>query len=440
MADILWRPDDVNRQVRPSLLPGEVYRPDILSVIEDSVNQLRPALHVLSRSIHSHPELKFEEKYAHDEYAKFLEEQGFAVQRHHHLETAWVATFSNGEGGPVLGVNSEMDALPGIGHACGHNLIGISGVAVACAVKAAMLEKNIQGKIILLGTPGEEGGFGKVKLWNAGAYKEMDICLMCVCFAFDPRSKQIAVHRCHPAPGPPYSISLSGCLAVVRLQVDYHGHTAHAGLSPWQGQNALDAAVLAYTNIGLLRQQIQPTHRVHGIFEGKEWAPNIIPDNSTMYWYVRAPTTTEAFETAERVKACFEAAALATGCTVKITEGSVGNELIQNEVLGEELADVVRKKYGAIDYEWGISSASTDFGNISYLMPGLHPGFSIPTEPGGGNHTAAFTDAAITPGAHEACLTVSKALAAVGGRVLTDPDFLERVKDSFERRKKARGD
>ncbi|KAI6014998.1 hypothetical protein F5J12DRAFT_512954 [Pisolithus orientalis] len=412
MTDIVWRPGD--RKPRPSLLKGDVYRPDILQIIEKTINELSPALRELSQDILDHPELKFEERHAHDVYTAFVEKQGFVVQRHYLLETAWVATYSHGQGGPVLGVNSEMDALPGIGHACGHNLIGIAGVAIACAAKAAMEKLGIDGKVILLGTPGEEGGYGKVKLWEKGAYKEMDVCLMC-----------------HPAPGPPHSVSLSSCLAVVRLQVDFVGHTAHAGLSPWEGQNALDAAVLAYTSIGLLRQQTKPTHRIHGIFQGKDWAPNIIPDNSTMYWYVRAPTTKEALETAERVKACFQAAAVATGCKVTIAKGSVGNELVQNPVLGAELADVVCKNYGTVDYEWGISSASTDFGNISY---------PIPTVPNGGNHTPAFTEAAGTIEAHEACLDISKALAAVGMRVLTDNTFLSNVKSAFGTAKMARGD
>ncbi|KAI5994146.1 hypothetical protein EDD15DRAFT_2509753 [Pisolithus albus] len=425
MMDVVWRPGD--QKPRPSLLEGDVYRPDILEIIEKTVDELSPTLRELSQDIHAHPELKFKERYAHDVYTSFVERQGFVVQRHNLLETAWVATYTHGQGGPVLGVNSEMDALPGIGHACGHNLIGIAGVAIACAAKAAMQKAGIDGKVVLLGTPGkpvhfrEEGGFGKVKLWEKGAYEGIDVCLMC-----------------HPAPGPPHSVSLSSSLAVVRLKVEFVGHTAHAGLSPWEGQNALDAAVLAYTSIGLLRQQTKPTHRIHGIFEGKDWAPNIIPDNSAMYWYVRAPTTKEALETTERVKACFRAAAIATGCNLEISEGSIGNELVQNPVLGAELADVVRKKYGTIDYEWGIASASTDFGNVSYLMPGLHPGFSIPSVPNGGNHTPAFTEAASTIEAHEACLDVSKALAAVGMRTLTDGSFLSKVKLAFEEAKMAR--
>ncbi|OAX43730.1 hypothetical protein K503DRAFT_65910 [Rhizopogon vinicolor AM-OR11-026] len=187
-----------------------------------------------------------------------------------------------------------------------------------------------------------------------------------------------------------------------------------------------------------MRQQIKPTHRVHGIFEGRDWAQSIIPDNSKMYYYIRAPTTAEAEETLKRVVPCFEAAALATGTTVKIIRVATGNELVQNKVLGDELSNVVRKKYGYIDYDYGIKGASTDFGNISYLMPGLHPGFSIPTVPGGGNHTRAFTDSARTQAAHDACLIVSKALAYIGMRVITDGVFLQQVKDAFEEQMKSK--
>ncbi|KAG1767822.1 hypothetical protein EDD22DRAFT_949874 [Suillus occidentalis] len=256
MSDmIVWPPED-DPNIRPPLQEGQVYRPDILNVIEVSIDGLNGELRALSLDIHDHPELKFEEKYAHDAYTAFMEKHGFTVTKNHHPETAWVATYTHGQGGRVLGINSEMDALPGIRHACGHNLIGISGVAVALAAKAVMERLNIDGKVVLLGTPAEEGGFGKIVLYEKGAYDEMDHELTYFGGAIAP------------------SISLTSCLALSFITVEYQGHTAHAGLSPWEGQNALDAAVLAYNNISLLRQQIKPTHRVHGIFEGKDWAPN----------------------------------------------------------------------------------------------------------------------------------------------------------------------
>ncbi|KAF8208191.1 hypothetical protein K438DRAFT_317934 [Mycena galopus ATCC 62051] len=415
----VWRPDDTTPAV--PVCPDSVYREDILEAIEQKIKALDGELRELSLDIHSHPELGYEEHHTHDVLTTFMEKHGFQVTKHYHLETAWLATFAHGAGGRTIGINSEMDALKGVGHACGHNLIAISGVAVACAIKAAFEKFNISGKIQLLGTPAEEGGLGKVKLLDAGCYNEMDACLMC-----------------HPAPGPKGSVSLSSCLAMERLSVEYFGHTAHAALSPWEGRNALDAAVLGYNNISALRQQLKPTHRVHGIFEGKDWAPNIIPDYAKYLCYVRAPTVAEQKETLKRVLPCFDAAALATGCTVKVTFMGESSDIRQNKALGDEVAHIVRSKYGDIDYEWGIKSASTDFGNVTYAIPSLHPGFAIPTVADGGNHTRGFAEAAATMTAHYACLDVSKALAATGVRLIIDDHFHAQVKKTFEEDKAVR--
>nr|GAT45613.1 predicted protein [Mycena chlorophos] len=414
----VWRP---NEGKPAPVAPGSVYREDILETVEQTIKSLDDELRELSMDIHAHPELRYEERYAHDALTKFMEKHGFEVQRHYHLETAWLASFSSGNGGRTIGINSEMDALEGVGHACGHNLIAIAGVAVACAIKAAFEKFKINGKIQLLGTPAEESGSGKVKLIDAGAYKEMAACLMC-----------------HPAPGPIGSVSLTSCLALERIQVEYFGHTAHAALSPWEGRNALDAAVLGYNNISALRQQLRPTHRVHGIFEGKDWAPNIIPDYAKFICFVRAPTRAEQQETMKRVLPCFEAAALATGCTHKVSPLGATYDLRQNKALGDEVAHIARSKYGQADYEWGIKSASTDFGNVTYELPSLHPGFAIPTIVDGGNHTPGFEKAAATMDAHYACLDVSKALAATGVRVVIDDEFYAEVKKTFEEDKAVR--
>ncbi|KAJ7337411.1 hypothetical protein DFH08DRAFT_876765 [Mycena albidolilacea] len=416
----VWRPDDTTPAV--PVCPDTVYREDILKTIEQTIKTLDGELRKLSLDIHDHPELGFAEYRTHDVLTAFMGSHGFQVKKHYHLETAWLASFTHGSGGRTIGINSEMDALKGVGHACGHNLIAISGVAVACAIKAVFEKFNISGKIQLLGTPAEEGGLGKVKLLDAGCYKEMDACLMC-----------------HPAPGPKGSVSLTSCLAMERLEVEYFGHTAHAALSPWEGRNALDAAVLGYNNISALRQQLKPTHRVHGIFEGKDWAPNIIPDYAKYICYVRAPTVAEQKETLKRVLPCFDAAALATGCTVKVNFLGESGDLRQNKALGDEVAHIVRSKYGDVDYEWGIKSASTDFGNVTYALPSLHPGFAIPTIVDGGNHTPGFEKAAATEAAHYACLDVSKALAATGVRVVIDDHFYAQVKKTFEEDKAVRG-
>ncbi|KAG5642255.1 hypothetical protein DXG03_003356 [Asterophora parasitica] len=410
-AGPVWHPDDKEKPT-PSNPSGlkDIYRPDILEHVEATLKDLDGELRELSLDIHSHPEIRFEERYAHDALTAFMAKHGFKVTQHYHLETAWLAEFTHGQGGRTIGVNSEMDALPGVGHACGHNLIAISGVGVAIAIKKALQHFNIPGKVTLLGTPAEEGGSGKIILLKNGAYEEMSACLMC-----------------HPAPGPIGSVSLSSCLALERITVEYFGHTAHAALSPWEGRNALDAAVLGYNNISALRQQLFPTHRVHGIFEGKDWAPNIIPDYAKMICYVRAPTRTELQSTVKRVIPCFEAAGLATGCEVTIHRDEVGtHDLRQNRALGAEVAQIITAKYGAIDYEYGIKSASTDFGNVTYALPSLHPGFD------GGNHTLGFTKSAATVPSHYASLDITKALAATGIRVLIDDGFLAKVRKAFK--------
>ncbi|KAJ2919702.1 hypothetical protein MD484_g665, partial [Candolleomyces efflorescens] len=411
----VWRPDD--GQTPAPLKPGHsaIYREDVFETIREKIKELDPELRELSLDIHAHPELGFEEYHAHDVYTAFMEKHGFVVDRQFKIPTAWRATYEVGSGGRTIGVNSEMDALKGIGHACGHNLIGISGVAVSIAIRHALEKHSLSGKIVLLGTPAEEGGSGKVILLNKGAYEGMAACLMC-----------------HPAPGPVGSVSLSSCLALERLIVEYHGHTAHAALSPWEGKNALDAAVLGYNNISALRQQLRPTHRVHGIFEADGISTPVIPDYAKFICYVRAPTVKEMRETVKRVIPCFEAAALATGCELKIERSGATGDLRQNKALGDEVANIVLNKHGAIDYQWGISSASTDFGNITYALPSLHPGFAIPTEVDGGNHTPAFTKAAATPAAHQATLDISEALAATGVRVLIDDDFFAKVQQAFE--------
>ncbi|TFY81729.1 hypothetical protein EWM64_g2285 [Hericium alpestre] len=420
--------------------PGlEIYRPEVFQTIEEEIGKLDKELKELSIDIHgcevaSHL-AQTSDCAGRDRPPRtyIRRNKNWHVKKNHLLKTAWVATFTHGTGGRTLGVNSEMDALPGIGHACGHNLIAIAGVAVALAVKVAMLKHDIPGKLVLIGTPGmfdlgsifwmrlsmciaEEGGSGKGILLEKGAYEGIDACLMC-----------------HPAAGPKHGASLSSCLALRRFAVEYKGHSAHAAQSPWEGQNALDASVSAYNNISMLRQQLKPSHRVHGVFSGKDWAANIIPDNSEMLWYVRAPTWAE-------VKQANRAAAHATGCKLTIEDpGEPTYDLRQNKALGSAFSEVFRSKFGPIDYEFGICSASTDFGNVTYAMPALHPSFSIPTVPDGGIHTPAFATAAATPEAHQACLNVAKVLALTGVRVLADDAFFDEVKMTFEEDKKMRG-
>ncbi|KAF5338342.1 hypothetical protein D9611_012459 [Ephemerocybe angulata] len=386
----------------------------VAQTIDDTVDSFNAKLRELSCKIHAHPELMFEERYAHDLLTDFMSGQGFLVTKHYlGLPTAWRAEFSYGSGGRVVGINSEMDALRGLGHACGHNLIAVSGVGVALSLKAAMEAHRTPGKIILLGTPAEEAGGGKIILLERGGYKEMDVCIMC-----------------HPSPGSERSASVGPTIAMQAIEVEYFGQSAHAGAAPWEGTNALDAAFLAYSSVSLLRQQMKPEQRIHGIVQGKDWSPNVIPDYAKMRWLVRSPTYAELLPLVKRAKNCFEAAATATSCVCKVTAERPYYDLQQNRVLGNAFADIVGNRYGVQTTQAG-TTASTDFGNISYALPALHPAFAIPTAPHGGNHTAAFTKAAATQEAHDAMLVITKGLALLGYRILEDAQFLLEVQSEF---------
>ncbi|EJU03334.1 hypothetical protein DACRYDRAFT_21536 [Dacryopinax primogenitus] len=390
----------------------------ISKTITEKIDELSGELRKLSLGIHEHPELRFEEKYAHDVLTKFMESKGFNVTPHwKDLDTAWVATFTHGSGGRNLGFNSEMDALPGIGHACGHNLIAIGGVAAALGVAEAMKQHNISGTVTLMGTPAEEGGDGKCILLKRGAYDGLDACLMI-----------------HPRPGAKDWHGANSCLARAQVEVEYTGHTAHAAFAPWDGRNALDAAVIAYTSISTLRQQLKPTTRVHGSLEGKDWTPNVVPDYAKLSYYVRTPRYQEIGPVMKRVKECFTAGGLAAGCETKITEQSMMIDLLTNKPLAEEYKNIVEGQFGnKVDLgPEGFFGASTDFGNVSHALPGLHPVYAIPTKPGGGNHNPLFTAAAATPEAHAATLVAAKGIALTGMKVLTDSSFAVKVRESFE--------
>ncbi|KZV63757.1 amidohydrolase [Peniophora sp. CONT] len=402
----------------PSYASGdaEIYRPEVLATIEAELDKLDAALHSLNKSIHDDPELAFEERHASAALASFMAANGFTVTKAYlGLETAFRAEFQHGKGGRTLGVNSEMDALPGIGHACGHNLIAAAGAGVAVAVKAALIKHDIPGKVVLLGTPAEEQGCGKSILIERGAYKEMDACVMC-----------------HPSAGAPFTNSGSS-LALQSFEVEYTGRNAHAGAQPWAGINALDAAVIAYTSIAALRQQVQPHCRLHGTLFGRNWAANIIPDYARMQWRARAPTWAEVQDLRDRMINCVKAGALATGCDYKIKLDDPYLDLRPNKVLADDYLKVANVRYG-IPVGYSDTSASTDFGNVTYELPALHPGFNIPTQDEvSGNHTVKFTEAAGKPEAHKAMMIVIKALAHTGFRVVEDDKFYAEIKDEFER-------
>lgn len=270
-----------------------------LSIIDDSEQKLRN----LNKTIHSHPELAFQEFAAVKAITTFLDGEGFKVQKNAYgLETSFTAEV--GEGGPLVIICAEYDALPNIGHACGHNLIATSSIAAFLAVARAVRTDLKPGRVRLLGTPAEEGQGGKVKLIEAGAFKEADIAAAIM-------AHPISTHQLK---GGYTGLAGMDMIASHKFKVEFHGRPAHAGGQPWNGLNALDAAIATYNNVSMLRQQMRPDERVHCVIEDGGTVPNVITQYSRMNWYVRSPSMKRCDELLEKVEKCCEAGALSTGC------------------------------------------------------------------------------------------------------------------------------
>jgi amidohydrolase len=382
------------------------------AIASETIEAASAALRKLSLDIHSHPELAFEEHHAHAALTDFLEERGFAVERGAYgMETAFKAVA--GSGGPAIAVMCEYDSLPGIGHACGHNLIAVSGVAVALGLQATLGEGN--GTVVVLGSPAEEGGGGKIRMIDAGAFDDIEAALML-----------------HPGP---LGGSLSGgarplMSAISSLVVDFHGRNAHAAASPWAGLNALDALVAGYSAVAMLRQHIRPDQRIHGIITEGGKAPNVVPDHTQARFMIRARDRAAVDELRVRVLACFEGAAQSTGCTLEYEWGASGYDDVRSNgtmadgyvanaaALGQEVRSEPAEAY-----------ASTDMGNVSYVVPSIHPMFGIPAE--FANHHAGFTEAAATEEAHERTLIAAKALCHTALDLYSDGETLAATKRDF---------
>src|SRR5881628_3511575 len=271
----------------------------VKEAISQGVDRLGDELEALSHQIHAHPELGYEEVQACGWLTDFLARKGFKVETGvAGVATAFRATIETGAG-PTIAILCEYDALPGIGHACGHNVIATSGAGAGAALAAAKAQLP-KGRILVIGTPAEEGGGGKVKLIQGGVFKDVDCAMMI--HGFD----RTLLHQ--------------DLLGIVRVTFEYTGKAAHASVDPWAGVNALDACIQTFNAISMLRQQVRPECRIHGIITNGGAAPNIIPEFAAATFYVRAPRIDEMWTLHARVVACAEGAARATGCTLNVVD------------------------------------------------------------------------------------------------------------------------
>ena len=363
-----------------------------------TVDSSKEELQQLSSKIWNNPEIGFEEYKAHALLTNFLEKKGFTVEHSYTgIETAFRATF--GTGRPNVCVICEYDALPGIGHACGHNLIAEAGIAAGLGLKAALGSIGApKGRVTVMGTPAEEGGGGKIKLIENGGFEDIDIAMMV-----------------HPSP---YSVLKVEFVTCVGVKVTYTSVDS----------NPLDAAVLAYNSISILREQMKSTNSIHGVITNGGLNPNVKPEKTELEYYIRASTRDATVQLYDRVISCFTAAATATGCMVAFEETcKLYDDLRSNSKLAQLYRDNLQT-FGITDIkETILEVGSSDMGNVSYIVPSIHPMYAIGS--GERYHTREFTDVTDKPEAHRSTLVQAKAMAHTCIDVLTTDGLLEEIKE-----------
>lgn len=382
--------------------------------VEDAVNRRRGDLIELSHSIHAEPELAFAEFKSCAKTQALAAEYGFEITAAPGgLDTAFRAEF--GSGPLVIGICAEYDALPGIGHACGHNIIAASAVGTALAL--ADVADDLGLTVVLLGTPAEEAGGGKVLMLNAGT--------------FDDIAATVMVH-----PGP-IDIARARSLALSQVEITYLGREAHAAVAPYLGVNAADAITVAQTAIGLLRQHFVPGQMAHGIVTDGGQATNVIPARTVLLYTMRANDATSLRHLEGRMADCFLAGAVATGCDYEVEETEPPyDELTPDRWLAEvfrgEMLRLDREPIGE-EFEAAVPLGSTDMGNVTHKMPGIHPVVGVDAE-GASVHQPGFATAAASPSGDKAVLEGAIMLARTVVALAETPAERDRVLDLHAKR------
>lgn len=384
----------------------------------DTIDQHARTFRDISIAIGNRPELGHEEVFASDLLTAELERHGFRVERGTlGIPTAFIGVYDTGKPGPTIAFLCEYDALPEIGHACGHHLICSMSMLAAVGLKAVMDQYG--GVIRVYGTPAEETKGAKVPMAEAGLFDDCDIALMA-----------------HPY----HSFERSGeSLALDALRFEYTGKPAHAAASPHEGINALDAVITLFNSINALRQQTRSDARIHGIIDNGGKAPNIIPDYASAKFYVRSASRVYTNELTEKVLRIAEASALATGCTLNTSNYEFSyDELLTNETLSNQFnANLIETGITPEEIESGKDHGSLDLGNVSVRCPAIHPYVKI-VEDRFTLHTVEFRDAAMTERALDRMIFGAKMLAATAYDVASDPALLSRIRSEFESQSTAR--
>ncbi|WP_226681491.1 M20 family metallopeptidase [Sutcliffiella horikoshii] len=383
-------------------------------IITDFLDSYKNDFFEISTYIGENPELGHEEFKSAKVLSDKLSEHGFDVQVGIcDLPTAFEAVFDSGQPGPTLGFMCEYDALPEIGHACGHNLIGTMGIAAGIATSKVLQKTG--GKVIVFGTPAEETKGGKVTMAEQGVFDKLDVAMM--------------VHPLHSY------VKSGSSLAMDAIQFEFFGKPAHAAANPEKGINALDAVIQTFNGINALRQHVTSDTRIHGIIPEGGKAANVVPDYAVAQFYVRAKSRSYVNELVEKVKSIAEGAALMTGATMKMSNYELSYD---NMVTNETLSDIFTEQLVSLGVDSNEivenrdGSGSLDMGNVSLVVPSIHPYIKICNELYS-CHTTEFRDAALSEQGKEALILGAKALASTAHELLTKQDLLLKIKEEFDK-------
>ncbi|MGH9092674.1 MAG: M20 family metallopeptidase [Acidimicrobiales bacterium] len=373
----------------------------------EAVSSDLASLVALSHGIHDHPETCYEERWSAAAVAGALRDGGFDVTEGVcELPTALSARA--GSGPLVVAVCAEYDALPEVGHACGHNVIAASAVGAGLAL--ARVADDLGLTVLVLGTPAEEGGGGKVHMLERGAFEGVHAAMMV-----------------HPWPNERLEPT---CLAVAHFDVHFGGKPAHASASPWEGVNALDAMTVSQVAVGLLRQQLPPGDQVHGVVLEGGTAANVIPASVTGRYMCRSRTLDGLEALEPRVRACFEAGSVATGTTLSYEELSPAYSHMESDpgllAAYRANAEALGRRFTLDDEGAPRPTVSTDMANVSLAVPTIHPLIAVDAR-GSVNHQAEFADACVTPSADDAVRDGAVALSWTAVDAATDPELRERL-------------
>lgn len=379
--------------------------------LEQYESQLKQDLVQLSNEIYKNPELGNEEVISSGLHIELLKRYGFDVTAgYQEIPTAFRGEYRSAKPGPVIGFMAEYDALPGIGHGCGHNILGAT--SSGAGILLSKLVDEIGGTVVVFGTPAEETNGAKVIMAERGAFDDIDIAMIA-----------------HP-----YSAHVKSgvSLAMEAIQFVFKGKTSHAASAPEKGINALDAVINTFNNINALRQQVRSDARIHGIVKEGGRAANIIPDYCVAQFYVRATTKTYLLELIERVKNCARGAAMAAGTELEISNYELSyDNLVTNQKLSSVYTEILSADVVEIEAPRP-DNGSLDAGNVSHICPTIHPYFDItkgePVRP----HSVEFASCTLTEYAYDSMMLTAKALALTGAKIIQDKELLAAIKYEFD--------